>query len=182
MRRLAAALALLAGPAAAQGFDGVYRQGIGADCARVGADGGALEVRGDVLFGAESRCEMRDAEPLGGLGAVLYRMECRAEGTRWTAPAILMEAANGGLILVWKGYAFAYDRCPEPVSALARRRPEPRPGSRPESRPEAPPEQPGLLRETAREPRLPGPAAPGPGAEPQAAPPIGPASPPAPPQ
>ena len=126
MRRLASALALLALPAAAQDFDGLYRQGIGADCAVVG-DGGALEVRDGVLFGAESRCEMQNPEPLQGLGAVLYDMECTGEGTEWEAPAIFMEAANGGLILVWKGYAFAYDRCPEPASTTPRLRPRPRP-------------------------------------------------------
>ena len=125
--RLAAVLAVAAIPAAAGEFDGVYKQTIGSDCTRMGVDGGALVIRENVLFGIESRCEMEEGERLRGLDAVLYDMACTAEGVDWTAPAILMHAAEGGLILVWRGYAFAYDRCPEGLVPVPRVRPLPRP-------------------------------------------------------
>ena len=51
------------------------------------------------------------------MDAVLYDMECSGDGTDWIRRAMLMNASDGGLILVWDGYAFKYDRCPADPAA-----------------------------------------------------------------
>lgn len=107
---------LAAGPVAAQtSFDGVYRQGLGADCAAVGQDGGALQIEDGVFTGVESQCRMTDPVEVRGMEAVLYDMACSGEGSAWSARAMFMRAADGGLILVWDGFAFKYDRCTVPA-------------------------------------------------------------------
>jgi len=47
------------------------------------------------------------------MDAVLYDMVCESEGSSFTERAMAMHAADGGLILVWNGFAFKYERCPE---------------------------------------------------------------------
>jgi hypothetical protein len=104
MIRPLAALALLAGPATAQDlpWDGTYRLSEGADCERVGEEGGALRIEDGVLTGVESICRMTDPVDVLDLDATLER-------------AMLMEAAEGdGIFILWRGYAFRYERCPEP--------------------------------------------------------------------
>ena len=59
---------------------------------------------------------------LRDMDATLYDMICTGEGAAWQERAMLMRAASGGLILVWDGYAFEYEACPEPTI-----RPRPRP-------------------------------------------------------
>lgn len=117
MIRPLAVLALLAGPATAQDlpWDGTYRLSEGADCERVGEEGGALRIEGGVLTGVESVCRMTDPVDVLDLDATLYVLECRGEGQTWSERAMLMEAAEGdGIFILWRGYAFRYERCPEP--------------------------------------------------------------------
>jgi hypothetical protein len=117
MIRPLAALALLAGPATAQDlpWDGTYRLSEGADCERVGEEGGALRIEDGVLTGVESICRMTDPVDVLDLDATLYDLECRGEGQTWSERAMLMEAAEGdGIFILWRGYAFRYERCPEP--------------------------------------------------------------------
>lgn len=116
MIRAAALAALVAGPAAAQevtSFDGTFRQSRDADCAAVGEDGGALRIAGGIFYGVESQCRMTDPVDVRDMDAVLYDMACSGEGSEWRERAMFMRAADGGLIMVWNGFAFHYDRCPE---------------------------------------------------------------------
>ena len=106
-------LGLLAAPAVAGPFDGVYRQTATSDCTHIGMDGGALQIADGVLTGVESSCQMLRPVNVRDMGATLYDMECEGEGDTWIDRALMMEAADGGLIMVWRGYAFKYDRCSE---------------------------------------------------------------------
>ena len=99
-------------------WDGTYRLSKDADCDKVGEEGGALRIEGGVLTGVESTCRMTEPVDVLDLDATLYVMECEGEGSTWTERAMLMEAAEGdGIFLLWRGYAFRYDRCPGPREA-----------------------------------------------------------------
>jgi len=106
-------LAGSAGPcfAADDTFDGVYRQGPASACILLGVDGGALKIEDGVFYGVEMQCQMQNPVDVRDMDAVLYDMECSGEGTTWQARALFMRAADEGLIMVWNGYAFKYDRC-----------------------------------------------------------------------
>lgn len=107
---LGAATAVAAGP-----FDGTYRQNANAECGLVGSDGGALRIAGGIFYGVEMQCRMSRPVDVVDMDATLYTMECSGEGQQWTERALLMKSAEneGGLIMVWNGYAFKYSRCPE---------------------------------------------------------------------
>jgi hypothetical protein len=99
--------------AAADQFDGVYKQTAVGDCLRVGEDGGALKIADGVFYGVNASCTMSNPVNVRDMNAFLYDMECDVENDGWTARALLMSAPDGGLIMVWNGYAFRYDRCTE---------------------------------------------------------------------
>ena len=107
-------LAVSALPAAAGEFDGIYKQGPAWDCGLVGVDGGALKIEDGIFHGVEMQCRMENPVKVRDMDAVLYDMKCSGEGDAWSARALFMHAVNDGLIMVWNGYAFQYDRCPPP--------------------------------------------------------------------
>ncbi|TNC49827.1 hypothetical protein FHG66_09945 [Rubellimicrobium rubrum] len=96
--------------AAALPWDGRYRLSAEANCSD---EAGVLRIAEGVLHGVESTCRMTDPVDVLDLDATLYVMECSGEGETWTERAMLMDAAEGdGIYLMWRGYAFRYDRCP----------------------------------------------------------------------
>ena len=96
-------------------WDGIYRLSEGADCDKVGQEGGALRIEEGVLTGVGSSCRMTEPVDVLDLDATLYVMDCEGEGQSWTERAMIMEAAEGdGIFILWRGYAFRYDRCPGP--------------------------------------------------------------------
>ena len=100
-------MAVMAGP-----YDGVYKQTATAECGLVGVDGGALEIREGIFYGVESQCRMTRPVNVVDMNATLYTMECSGENTAWTERAMLLKPAEiDGLIMVWNGYAFVYERC-----------------------------------------------------------------------
>ena len=109
---------VLPGLAFAGPFDGVYKQTANSECALVGADGGAIEIREGIFYGVESECRMTRPVNVVDMDAVLFTMQCSGEGTSWTERAMLMKPAKDdpgdpdGLIMVWDGYAFVYEGCP----------------------------------------------------------------------
>jgi len=113
MMRLATVLAVLPVLATANPFDGVYKQTANAECALVGVDGGALEIKDNIFYGVESECRMTRPVNVIDMDATLYTMQCSGEGTVWTERAMLMKPADDpdGLIMVWDGYAFVYTAC-----------------------------------------------------------------------
>lgn len=114
MRAWLALIALFAGTGASAGqFDGTYRLSDGSDCSRVGKDGGALRVADGIFYGVETECRMTKPVQVRDMAGVLYDMECSGEGSLWSERALFLTGANGGLILVWDGYAFSYPRCAE---------------------------------------------------------------------
>ena len=109
----AAILAVLPMSVAATPYDGVYKQNANAECALVGVDGGALEIKDNIFYGVETECRMTRPVNVVDMDATLYTMQCTGEGSSWTERAMLMKPAGDadGLIMIWNGYAFAYDAC-----------------------------------------------------------------------
>ncbi|MEM6739305.1 MAG: hypothetical protein AAF646_04255 [Pseudomonadota bacterium] len=124
-RTCAALLALcgVLGAAAmeAVALDGRYKLTESAQCDAAN-DLGLLRIEDGVLYGAESRCRMTNRLDIRDMNGALFDMICIGEGSGWEERAILVQAASGGLILVWDGYAFEYEACPKPPV-----RPRPRP-------------------------------------------------------
>ena len=115
MRRFAYMLALVPMAVAASPYDGVYKQTANAECALVGADGGSLKIADGIFYGVEMQCRMTRPVNVVDMDALLYTMQCSGEGEQWAERAMLMKPADDkdGLIMVWNGYAFRYDACPE---------------------------------------------------------------------
>jgi hypothetical protein len=117
VKRFLPVLASILVPAIAAGspYDGVYRQNANAECALVGVDGGALEIREGIFYGVEVQCRMTRPVNVVDMEATLYTMQCSGEDQSWTERAMLMKSAeDDGLIMIWNGYAFRYSRCPQP--------------------------------------------------------------------
>ena len=113
--RLALALTLAPAVALATPYDGVYRQNENAECALVGADGGALRIEDGIFYGVEMECRMTRPVQVVNMDATLYTMACSGDDQIWTERAMVMKDAEveGGIIMLWDGYAFRYSRCPE---------------------------------------------------------------------
>ena len=104
------ATAALAGP-----FDGIYRQSAVSDCGQLGVEGGSLRIADGIFFGVGSQCLMTRPVDVVGMDATLYTMECSADGgDGWSERAMLMQTPDGdGVFMIWNGYAFRYERCPD---------------------------------------------------------------------
>lgn len=118
-------------------FDGIYRQTRASDCTSIGEPGGALQIVDGRFIGVDSTCRMLRPVNVRDMNAKLFDMECsliprtpaealalagtpedaenlpRINTRPWRERALLMLAADGGLIMLWNGYAFKYDRCSE---------------------------------------------------------------------
>ena len=95
-------------------YDGVYKQTEMAECALVGADGGSLKIENDIFYGVEVSCRLTDPVEVEDMDATLYQMQCTGEGETWTERAMLMQDADAtGIYMIWRGYAFRYERCEE---------------------------------------------------------------------
>ena len=102
----------MAGP-----YDGVYKQTANAECLLVGVDGGSVKIEEDIFYGVEVECRMTNQIEIEGMQASLYDMQCTGESETWQERAMLMlEAEDNGLLMIWDGYAFRYDRCDAPVT------------------------------------------------------------------
>ncbi len=118
--RLAVAFILAPVVAAATPFDGTYRQNANAECALVGADGGALKIEDGIFYGVDMECRMTRPVNVVSMDATLYTMSCSGDDQIWTERAMLMnDAESDGIIMVWDGYAFRYSRCAETGSDTA---------------------------------------------------------------
>lgn len=117
VRLAALGLCLMATPMALFGgpFDGVFKQAANAECGLVGVNGGALKIENDIFYGVEVECRMTNPVSVNDMDATLYTMQCSGGDQSWTERAMLMNSKeSNGLIMVWNGYAFIYDRCTEP--------------------------------------------------------------------
>ena len=103
---------LVAFPAAAGPFDGIYKQAANAECALVGVDGGSVRIADDIFYGVEVECRMSNPVNVMEMDALLYTMQCSGEDQVFTERAMVMDKAqDDGIIMIWNGYAFVYDRC-----------------------------------------------------------------------
>ncbi len=115
-RLLGLALACAATPALALEVEGRYRASPEAQCDAGDGSEGFLRIEGGVFYGLSGECKMLNPVNVRGMNAQLFDMECEGANPnfQWTERALFMEGAEGGLILAWNGYAFRYERCPEP--------------------------------------------------------------------
>jgi hypothetical protein len=115
---LTSALAFLLVPAlaAATPYDGTYRQSANSECQLVGVDGGALKIDDGIFYGVEMECRMTRPVTVVSMDATLYTMSCSGGDQIWTERAMVMKDAEieGGIIMIWDGYAFRYTRCDDP--------------------------------------------------------------------
>ena len=119
MKRLITALVLGPCTLAAAPYDGVYKQTANAECALIGADGGALQIKDGIFYGVDVECRMSRPVNVVDMDATLYTMQCSGEDQSWSERAMIMNAAeDDGIVMIWNGYAFRYDRCenPDPAS------------------------------------------------------------------
>lgn len=115
MRKILAGFILGALPMAvgAAPYDGIYRQAANAECGLIGVDGAAIEIRDGIFYGVESQCRMTRPVDVLDMDATLFTMQCSGEDQQWTERAMIMTAKSvEGIIMVWDGYAFIYERCP----------------------------------------------------------------------
>lgn len=100
--------------AGAEAFDGIYKQTATSECALVGVDGGAVEIRDGIFYGVEVECRMTRPVNVLEMDAQLFTMQCSGEDQAWTERAMLMNSAeDDGIIMIWDGYAFVYEACEE---------------------------------------------------------------------
>ncbi len=113
--RTSLCILLLPALATAAPYDGVFKQSANAECGLIGVDGGALQIKDGIFYGVESECRMTRPVNVVDMDATLYTMQCTGEDTVWTERAMLMnDKQSDGIIMVWDGYAFRYDRCADP--------------------------------------------------------------------
>lgn len=115
MRRFFMALTCLPGMALATPYDGTYRQNANAECALVGVEGGSLKIEEGIFYGVEMECRMTRPVSVVNMDATLYTMQCSGGDAIWSERAMVMNdaEAEGGIIMLWNGYAFRYSRCPD---------------------------------------------------------------------
>jgi hypothetical protein len=114
MRALALLPLVLALPAVAGPFDGVYRPdqpwAEGWDCKSVGSDGGALALRDGVFYGVENACQLTNPVEVNGMSAVLYDAECSGEGETYAKRMMLMRLPEG-LAVIEDGFVNVLRAC-----------------------------------------------------------------------
>ena len=72
-----------------------------------------VEVRPTELAFWESLCTLGNPRLLPDMGgAVQYTANCTGEGDSWTRELVLMQADDGGLIIMYPGFVTEYQRCP----------------------------------------------------------------------
>lgn len=115
MRAAAFFLCLLAAPALAGPFDGLYRPdqpwAEGWDCRSIGQDGGALAVQDGVFHGVENACQLTNPVEVNGMSAVLYDAECNGEGESYSKRMMLMRVPEG-LAVIEDGFVNLLRACP----------------------------------------------------------------------
>lgn len=108
------ALCLLPTVLVADGYEGRYKQTKTSDCSSLGAVGGALEIRNNIFYGVDNQCRMTRPVDVINMNATLYTMQCSGDGDQWTERALFMKSNDlDGIIMVWDGYAFVYEKCHE---------------------------------------------------------------------
>jgi len=73
-------------------------------------DGGGMEVRGNLLIGVESECKLTKPVQVNGTSAMLYVMECSAEGYETTARVMLMPS-EFGIYVITDGFVAEWEHC-----------------------------------------------------------------------
>jgi hypothetical protein len=81
------------------------------DCA-VPVSDQRLVLKGDHIAFYESACELSDPHSLRGMeGPILFDADCEGEGETWATRFILLQTADGGLMLMGEEWGDRYQRC-----------------------------------------------------------------------
>jgi hypothetical protein len=113
---------IIPGVSTAQQFDGLYRpdepwaEGWRCDPEYLGADGGALGIFENQLFGVENTCQLTDPRPENG--GVRYVAVCSGEGESHTED-YLVRSTETGITLTRGGETIAWRRCGEGLAQHA---------------------------------------------------------------
>ncbi|MDG1862642.1 MAG: hypothetical protein P8J02_05405 [Yoonia sp.] len=74
-----------------------------------------MKIENGIFYGVEVECRMTSPVSVNDMDATLYTMQCSGGDQIWTERAMLMlNKQADGIIMVWNGYAFVYDRCADP--------------------------------------------------------------------
>ncbi|KMW60630.1 hypothetical protein AIOL_000794 [Candidatus Rhodobacter oscarellae] len=116
MRYLALLAVLAATPLSAQNFDGIYRPagpaGEGWNCQVVGADGGAIAIRGELFQAVGSTCRLTNPIQIRRMEGMLFNGACESEGTQENHRFFLMLTPDGVVALRGDGAVINLARCP----------------------------------------------------------------------
>ena len=112
--RVAAVLAPLAAPVAADTYDGTYYWA-GTDpvqgCATDGYAEMSIEIDGPRIFFIETTCELSNPTALRDMPeATLFDATCSGEGDKWTERMMFYQTYDGIAVLS-RGAARTYSRC-----------------------------------------------------------------------
>lgn len=98
----------------AQGFDGLYfpegQRGWLCDEESLGQDGGALAIRERKLIGVETSCALTRPVNVRDMDAVLYDLDCTAEGEQATERALIARS-DTGVIILRDGFVAQWQKC-----------------------------------------------------------------------
>jgi len=96
-------------------FDGLYKSIHGTwtcDPLDIGLDGGSLGIRGNILNGLESECELKNPTNVRGMDAILYDAECTAEGEPYPSSRVMIMQHDEGIYLIQDGSVGDWRDCP----------------------------------------------------------------------
>ncbi len=106
------------GSAVAEGrFDGMYRPAGDTyspqqcDIEWINSDGGPLVIKGGKLHGVESVCEMTNPVNVRDMDAVLFDMECWAEGSPFNYRAMLLRRGDTNLHVITDRWVWEWTAC-----------------------------------------------------------------------
>jgi len=112
--RLTLALALLATPAFAEGYDGSYYwQGSDpvSGCDRTQYNDGSIQISDNQIFFIESSCKLANPTALRDMPeGTLFDAVCSGEGEVW-AERMMIYSTYDGLAVLSRGAARTYSRC-----------------------------------------------------------------------
>jgi len=114
MRVIWIAVLMLPVMAHADGYDGLYhpegQRGWLCDEPSLGRDGGALAIREGKIIGVENTCDMSNPVNVRDMDAVLYDLECSAEGETYTERAMVARS-DTGVIILRDGFVAKWSTC-----------------------------------------------------------------------
>ncbi|TRD22608.1 hypothetical protein FEV53_04115 [Palleronia caenipelagi] len=93
-------------------FEGLWRASPTQQCVyEANSLESALRIADSRIDGVDTTCRMTNPFDVRDMDAVLFDLVCESVEGEFTERAMFVQAADGGLIVVWSGYAYKYERC-----------------------------------------------------------------------